>query len=57
MHGLDHLEGLPRVDRVDQEISMHANGVLGWEEGILILNGQPVLASIAEYRSLGQRCR
>jgi len=34
---LDHVKALTRGDRVDEDIAMHANGVFGGEERVLVL--------------------
>ena len=34
----DHLEGLPRGDRVDQHVPMNPDEVLGVEDTVLILH-------------------
>jgi hypothetical protein len=36
---LDHVKALTRGDRVDEDIAVHANGVFGGEERVLVLAG------------------
>ena len=37
VHDLDHVEGLVICDRVDENVAMDANGMLGVEDGVLVL--------------------
>lgn len=43
----DHLEGLPRGDRVDEDVAMYANDVLGVENTVFILDSQSATAAVS----------
>ena len=36
---LDHVKALTRGDRVDEDLAMHADGMFGGEERVLVLTG------------------
>lgn len=48
MHRLDHLERLPRVDRVHEEVPVYAHRVLGGEESVLVLSTSVRSGSLRE---------
>ena len=60
VHDLDHVEGLVICDRVDENVAMDADGMLGVEDGVFILGAEMNGRVTGEGRGgdvPGRRCR
>jgi hypothetical protein len=49
VHDLDHFKRLSVGDRVDENVAMYADGVLGREEGVFILSVSSYMPCVCDH--------